>query len=336
MKIRLIEPEPPGMHVYAKVLLPRLGLPIIAATLKAARPRRAHLQLADGAHRLGRRAQRRPRRPLEHHVHGDDRLRVRRRAARPRHPGGHRRLARHVHGRRGPRRTRLRGPRRGRRADHARAHRGACAAPASWRRRRPVLQARRRGRAQPAARAAHRPRRAALPRPPAAGRQREAHDDAHHDELGLPLRLQLLFGHGDVRAQVPLPQRRERDRRDQGQAPDAHLLLRRQHGRRQEASQEAPADDDRREPRRSPGRRRCAPTWSATPSCSSSCSGPAASSSTSASSRSTRRRSTATRSRRPSTTSSKASGCCTSTASAATACSCSAPTPTTCRRSATP
>jgi radical SAM superfamily enzyme YgiQ (UPF0313 family) len=36
MKIRLIEPEPPGMHVWAKVLLPRLGLPIIAATLKAA------------------------------------------------------------------------------------------------------------------------------------------------------------------------------------------------------------------------------------------------------------------------------------------------------------
>ncbi len=34
MRIRLIEPEPPGMHVYAKVLLPRLGLPIIAATLK--------------------------------------------------------------------------------------------------------------------------------------------------------------------------------------------------------------------------------------------------------------------------------------------------------------
>jgi radical SAM superfamily enzyme YgiQ (UPF0313 family) len=34
MRIRLIEPEPPGMHVYAKVNLPRLGLPIIAATLK--------------------------------------------------------------------------------------------------------------------------------------------------------------------------------------------------------------------------------------------------------------------------------------------------------------
>jgi anaerobic magnesium-protoporphyrin IX monomethyl ester cyclase len=34
MKIRLIEPEPPGMHVWSKILLPRLGLPIIAATLK--------------------------------------------------------------------------------------------------------------------------------------------------------------------------------------------------------------------------------------------------------------------------------------------------------------
>ena len=74
-------------------------------------------------------------------------------------------------------------------------------------------------------------------------------DHADHDQLGLPLRLQLLLGDGDVRAQVPLPQRRERDRRDQGQAPDAHLLLRRQHGRRQEAPQEAPADDDRRGPR---------------------------------------------------------------------------------------
>ncbi len=36
MKVRLIEPEPPGMHVWAKVLLPRLGLPIIGAALKAA------------------------------------------------------------------------------------------------------------------------------------------------------------------------------------------------------------------------------------------------------------------------------------------------------------
>ncbi len=36
MKIRLIEPEPPGIHTFSKVLLPRLGLPIIAAKLKAA------------------------------------------------------------------------------------------------------------------------------------------------------------------------------------------------------------------------------------------------------------------------------------------------------------
>ncbi len=35
MKIRLIEPEPPGMNVYSMILLPRLGLPIIAATLSA-------------------------------------------------------------------------------------------------------------------------------------------------------------------------------------------------------------------------------------------------------------------------------------------------------------
>jgi anaerobic magnesium-protoporphyrin IX monomethyl ester cyclase len=35
MKIRLIEPEPPGMHVWAKVRIPRLGLPIIAAALAA-------------------------------------------------------------------------------------------------------------------------------------------------------------------------------------------------------------------------------------------------------------------------------------------------------------
>ncbi len=35
MKIRLIEPEPPGMNVYSKVMLPRLGLPIIGAALTA-------------------------------------------------------------------------------------------------------------------------------------------------------------------------------------------------------------------------------------------------------------------------------------------------------------
>jgi anaerobic magnesium-protoporphyrin IX monomethyl ester cyclase len=35
MKVRLIEPEPPGLHVWTKVPLPRLGLPLIAAALKA-------------------------------------------------------------------------------------------------------------------------------------------------------------------------------------------------------------------------------------------------------------------------------------------------------------
>ena len=33
MKIRLIEPEPPGMNVFSKVMLPRLGLPAIGAAL---------------------------------------------------------------------------------------------------------------------------------------------------------------------------------------------------------------------------------------------------------------------------------------------------------------
>ena len=35
MKVRLIEPAPPGMHVYSKVHLPRLGLPAIGAALVA-------------------------------------------------------------------------------------------------------------------------------------------------------------------------------------------------------------------------------------------------------------------------------------------------------------
>ena len=35
VKIRLIEPEPPGAHVWAKTRIPRLGLPIIAAALTA-------------------------------------------------------------------------------------------------------------------------------------------------------------------------------------------------------------------------------------------------------------------------------------------------------------
>ena len=51
-----------------------------------------------------------------------------------------------------------------------------------------------------------------------AGRQRADHEHADHDQLGLPVRLHLLLGDGDVRQEVPLPQRRERRRRDQGEA----------------------------------------------------------------------------------------------------------------------
>ena len=36
MKIRLIEPEPPGVHLMSPWRYPRLGLPIIAAALVAA------------------------------------------------------------------------------------------------------------------------------------------------------------------------------------------------------------------------------------------------------------------------------------------------------------
>ena len=36
MKIRFIEPEPPGMNVYSMILLPRLGLPLIGAALTTA------------------------------------------------------------------------------------------------------------------------------------------------------------------------------------------------------------------------------------------------------------------------------------------------------------
>jgi radical SAM superfamily enzyme YgiQ (UPF0313 family) len=36
MRIRMIEPEPPDMNVYSMIQLPRLGLPIIGAALKAA------------------------------------------------------------------------------------------------------------------------------------------------------------------------------------------------------------------------------------------------------------------------------------------------------------
>ena len=36
MKIRLIEPGPPSLHLWSPLLYPRLGLPIIGAALKRA------------------------------------------------------------------------------------------------------------------------------------------------------------------------------------------------------------------------------------------------------------------------------------------------------------
>ncbi len=46
-----------------------------------------------------------------------------------------------------------------------------------------------------------------LPVPTLADRRLRAHPgDAHHDQPGLPVRLHVLHGDDDVRAQVPLPQ----------------------------------------------------------------------------------------------------------------------------------
>ena len=73
------------------------------------------------------------------------------------------------------------------------------------------------GRARAAARALRGPRHAAVPGPHARGRLGADHQHAHHDQLGLPVRLHLLLGDGDVRQEVPLPQRRERGGGDQAE-----------------------------------------------------------------------------------------------------------------------
>ena len=78
-----------------------------------------------------------------------------------------------------------------------------------------------------------------------AGSRRPSRHHADHDELRLPLRLQLLLGDGDVRAQVPLPQPGAHHGRDRGQAAPVDLLLRRQLRRRQAPPQDAAAYDDR-------------------------------------------------------------------------------------------
>ena len=250
MKIRLIEPEPPGMHVWAKVLLPRLGLPIIAATLKAAghdvlvyNPTMAPIDWDDvntsdlvglssttstatTAYEFsdGLRARGIPTVIGGSHVTfmADEALEHVDYVARG--EGGEQLMLELIEALAGDREldtiTGLSFTRDGA--------------------------------------AVHNPQRAALadldelpfPDLRLLVGSRQAHDHADHDQLGLPVRLHLLFRDGDVRQEVPLPQRRERHRRAQGQAARAHLLLRRQLRRQQEATQEAPPDDDRRGPRR--------------------------------------------------------------------------------------
>ena len=199
MKIRLIEPEPPGMHVYAKVLLPRLGLPIIAATLKqhghdvlVYNPTFAPIDWDDvGSSDLvglssttstattaygfadELRAKGIPVVIGGSHVTfmADEALEHVDYVARG--EGGEQLMLELIEALAGHREL----------DEH----------------RRPFVQPRRPRGAQPAARGPRRPRRAAVPGPAPARGQRQAHDDADHDQLGLPVRLQLLLGDGDVR-----------------------------------------------------------------------------------------------------------------------------------------
>ena len=115
------------------------------------------------------------------------------------------------------------------------------------------------------ARALRGPRLAAGARPLADRRSRAPEDDPHHDKLGLPVRLHFLFGDGHVRPLVPLAQPGERDRRAQGEAAGQHLLLRRQPGGRQAALKtllRMMIDEGLV----IPGKPRCVPTWRATTS----------------------------------------------------------------------
>ena len=271
MKIRLIEPAPAHLHMWSYTFLPRLGLPLIGAGLKAAGhdvviycPQFSPIDWDDvlGADLVGI-STTTSTAPAAYEIAA----RVRERGV-PTIVGGS-----HV--------TFM--------ADEALAHadyvaRGEggealmlelieVAAAASGRSETIAglsFTRERRGRPQPAARGVPRPRHAPRARPHADRRLiRPSRHHADHDELGLPLRLQLLLGDGDVRAQVPLPEPGAHHGRDRGQAAPVHLLLRRQLRRRQAPPQDAAAHDDRRRAHASRGRRRCAPTWPPTPSSSS-------------------------------------------------------------------
>ena len=304
MKIRLIEPEPPGMHVWAKVLLPRLGLPIIAAALKehghdvlVYNPTMAPIDWDDvntsdlvGLSSTTSTA--------------IDRLRVRRRPARTRHPGRHRRLARDLHGRRGARARRLRRPRRGRRAAHARAHRGARRRPRARHHRRPLVHARRRRGAQPAARSPA-PTSTSCRSPTCACSWAASRLTTMPimTSWGCPFdctfcSVTAMFGKKYRFRSAESVIAELKDKR-----PQRIFFYDDNMAAEPQAAQDAAADDDRRgsrDPLVCPGAHRRGPRPR---SCSTSCSAQGASSSTSASSRSTRRRWTGSRSRRPWTTS---------------------------------
>ena len=270
MKVRLIEPAPAHINMWSYTFFPRLGLPMIGAALKAAGhdvliycPQLAPIDWDDvlAADLVGI-SSTTSTAPAAYEM--ADRLR---RHGVPTVIGGSHvtfmadeALAHADYVARG----------RGRRGADARAHRRAARAAASSRRSAGLSFTReRRGRAQPGARALRGPGHAPRTRPLADRRSRgHARDDPDHDELGLPVRLQLLLGDRDVRAQVPLSQPGARDGRDRGEAAEVHLLLRRQLRRRQATAQDAAAPDDRERAASSPGRPRSAPTSSTTRSCS--------------------------------------------------------------------
>ena len=237
MKIRLIEPEPPGMHVAARYCCRAWACPPSAPRSSQHGhdvliyiPQMAPIDWDDvyTADLVGIST------TTSTATTG---LPVRRPAARARHPRGHRRLTRHLHGRRGAASTSTTWP-------AARAASSSCSS-SSRRCRASASSTTIRGLSFVRdGEAVHNPLRERC---------------ADLDSLPFP-DLTLIQGHEKLRTtpimtswgcpfacnfcsvtamfgtQVPLPQPRERHRRDQREAARKHLLLRRQHGRRQESA----------------------------------------------------------------------------------------------------
>ena len=249
MKIRLVEPAPAHLHMWSYTFLPRLGLPLIGAALKAA----GHDVLIYC--------------PQFSPIDWDDLLSadlVGISTTTSTAPAGYE-IAARVRERGVP--TIVGGSHVTFMADEALAHADYVARGEGGEtlmlelidalqggrpldeHRRPLVHAGRRGRPQPRPRGLPGPRHAAGARPDAhRGLVRAEGRHADHDQLGLPVRLQLLLGDGHVRAQVPVPQRREHHGRDRGQAAQVDLLLRRQLRRRQAPPQDPAAHDDRERP----------------------------------------------------------------------------------------